>query len=88
MRFYNGFTEPEMADANGLNKLGIEKVKPFFTRGVLVDVAGSRAACSNWAWRSRPADVRGAIAEPAHRPRTASAPGTRCSSTAGGAACG
>jgi hypothetical protein len=24
----------------GLKKLGIEKVKPFFTRGVLLDIAG------------------------------------------------
>ena len=44
MRFYNGFTEAEMANAYGLKKLGIEKVKPFFTRGVLVDVAGSQGA--------------------------------------------
>jgi TAT (twin-arginine translocation) pathway signal sequence len=38
MRFYNGFTEAEMADPYGLKKLGIEKVKPFFTRGVLAAI--------------------------------------------------
>ena len=27
MRFYNGFTEAEMANAYGLQKLGIEKVQ-------------------------------------------------------------
>src|SRR5262249_54926191 len=40
MRYYNGVTEAEMANAYGLKKLGIEKIKPFFTRGILVDVAG------------------------------------------------
>ena len=45
MRFYNGFTEAEIGNAYGLQKLGIEKIKPLFTRGVLVDVAASRGAC-------------------------------------------
>ena len=39
MHFYNGFTSQEINGAYGLNKLGMEKVKPFFTRGHLVDVA-------------------------------------------------
>ena len=39
MRYYNGFTQTEIATANGLEKLGIEKIKPIFTRGILVDVA-------------------------------------------------
>lgn len=38
MRFYNGVTELEMATAYGMKKLGIENVKPFFTRGHLFDV--------------------------------------------------
>jgi kynurenine formamidase len=42
MRFYNGVTVREMNDAYGLKKLGIEKVKPFFTRGHLFDVAASK----------------------------------------------
>lgn len=41
MRFYNGFTLKDMASPYGLKKLGIEKVRPFFTQGLLVDVAGS-----------------------------------------------
>ena len=40
MRFYNGITGLEMASANGLLKLGVENVKPIFTRGILIDVAG------------------------------------------------
>jgi len=42
IRYYNGFTQRDIADASGFRKLGIEKVKPFFTRGILVDTAGYR----------------------------------------------
>jgi kynurenine formamidase len=38
--FYNGFRRSEFGKAYGLEKLGIENVGVFFTRGVLVDVAG------------------------------------------------
>jgi kynurenine formamidase len=40
--FYNGFRLSEFGKAHGLEKLGIEKVGVFFTRGVLIDVAGFR----------------------------------------------
>ncbi len=42
MHYYNGFTEKEMANANGLQKLGIENVRPIFTRGILLDLAGQK----------------------------------------------
>ncbi len=42
MHYYNGFTEKEMANANGLQKLGIENVRPIFTRGILLDIAGQK----------------------------------------------
>jgi kynurenine formamidase len=38
--FYNGFKRSEFGTAAGLNKLGIENVGVFVTRGVLIDVAG------------------------------------------------
>jgi kynurenine formamidase len=38
--FYNGFKLSEFGTAYGLEKLGIEKVGAFFTRGVLLDIAG------------------------------------------------
>ncbi|WP_428099343.1 cyclase family protein [Candidatus Rariloculus sp.] len=42
--FYNGFTEDELTGANrgvgGVEALGIEHMKPFITRGILVDIAG------------------------------------------------
>ena len=37
--FYNGFTEDEMRNPYGLQKLGIENIKPIFTRGILIDLA-------------------------------------------------
>ena len=37
--FYNGVTAQEMSDAYGLKRLGIEKIKPIFTRGHLIDAA-------------------------------------------------
>ena len=39
--YYNGFIqEEEMGGSYGLRKLGVEKVKPIITRGILIDVAG------------------------------------------------
>jgi kynurenine formamidase len=40
--FYNGFRRSEFGKPYGLEKLGIENVGVFFTRGVLLDVAGFR----------------------------------------------
>jgi kynurenine formamidase len=40
MRFYNGLSEQEIASSDGLSKLGIEHIKPIFTRGHLIDAAG------------------------------------------------
>jgi kynurenine formamidase len=42
--YYNGFKSNEIEDAYGLKKLGVENVGTFFTRGVLIDVAGFRKA--------------------------------------------
>jgi len=39
-RFYNGFTGNQVYGTYGLGKLGVEKLKPLFTRAHLVDVAG------------------------------------------------
>lgn len=38
--FYNGFKRSEFSKAYGLEKIGVENAGSFFTRGVLVDVAG------------------------------------------------
>lgn len=39
-RYYNGFTGKQVGGTYGLGKLGVEKLKPFFTRAHLVDVQG------------------------------------------------
>lgn len=38
--FYNGFTVDEMRGPYGLEKLGVQNVKPIITRGILIDIAG------------------------------------------------
>ncbi len=43
MHYYNGLTAQEVNGTYGLNKLGVEKVKPFFTRAHLADVAALKA---------------------------------------------
>ncbi len=39
-KFYNGTDASDVAGSYGVKKLGMEEVKPFFTRGVLVDMVG------------------------------------------------
>ncbi|HEU4371366.1 MAG TPA: cyclase family protein [Methylomirabilota bacterium] len=38
LRYYNGLTQEEVGGTYGLKKLGIENCRPFFTRGILLDV--------------------------------------------------
>jgi kynurenine formamidase len=61
MRYYNGFTEQEIGNANGLEKLGIEKLKPLFTRGILVDVAAVKGRMLNVGEEVKLADVMAAL---------------------------
>jgi kynurenine formamidase len=63
MRFYNGFTAAEITSAYGLKKLGIEKVQPFFTRGVLIDIAGYKGRMLEKGEEISVADVQGALAK-------------------------
>lgn len=63
MRFYNGVTAAEMTSPSGLKKLGIEKVKPFFTRGVLLDIAGYKGRMLEKGEEIAVADVQGAMAK-------------------------
>jgi kynurenine formamidase len=61
MRYYNGYTELDLANPYGLQKLGMEKCKPFFTRGVLVDVAGAKGGMLDKGYEISLADVRAAL---------------------------
>lgn len=61
--FYNGIRWSEMQDPYAMRKLGVENVRPYLTRGVLIDVAGYKGV------ETLPdgyvvtlADVRGALA--------------------------
>ena len=61
--YYNGFTGTEMYSPYGLQKLGIENVKPMLTRGILIDLAGYKNLPNLPArYEVTLADVRGALA--------------------------
>jgi kynurenine formamidase len=62
MRFYNGVTEAEMARATGLEKLGVEKVKPLVTRGILLDIAGLKGRMLDEREEITVADLQAALA--------------------------
>ena len=42
IRYYNGFTQDQVGGSYGLQKLGVHNCKPFFTRGILLDVASMK----------------------------------------------
>lgn len=60
-RYYNGFTGAEVEGAYGLQKIGIEHVKPFFTRGHLVDVKPQKMPRWDRGQEIRMADVEAAL---------------------------
>ena len=64
--YYNGFTQQDLTGANnglgGLEALGVEHMKPFITRGILIDVAGYKGVESlAAAYVVTMDDVRGAL---------------------------
>jgi hypothetical protein len=61
VRFYNGLTATEIGSSTGLKKLGIEHVKPIFTRGLLFDIAGLRGRSLNQGEEVTVADLTGAL---------------------------
>jgi kynurenine formamidase len=65
--FYNGFTDTQMmGPTNGLGgvtALGVEQMKPYITRGVLIDIAAFKQVPTlPPAYEVTMADVRGALA--------------------------
>ena len=61
--FYNGVTFDDMWSRYGLRQLGVEKIKPYFTRGILIDVAGYRnVEILPNDYEVTMSDVRGALA--------------------------
>lgn len=64
--FYNGFTEEELTGGNrgqgGVEALGVEHMKPFITRGVLVDIAAYKGVDTlGPRYEVNMNDVRGAL---------------------------
>ena len=60
-KFYNGITGKEIFSPTGLKKLGIEHIKPFFTKGVLVDMVAYKGAPMDGGKVISVADVVGAL---------------------------
>ena len=60
-RFYNGFHMGEMAGAYGLEKLGVENVKPIFTRGTLLDIKGLKGQTLTAGTEISVADIEAAL---------------------------
>ena len=61
MRYYNGFTEQEIGGPYGLAKIGVEHVKPFFTRGHLFDVEAVKGKMMDAGEEIKLADLRAAM---------------------------
>ncbi len=61
MRYYNGFTEQEIATSSGLVKLGIEHIRPIVTRGHLVDMAAFKGRMMTRGEEITLADLRAAL---------------------------
>ncbi len=60
--FYNGIPVSEMKNPYGLQKLGIEHVKSFITRGILIDIAGYKGVEHlEHSYEVTVADIRGAL---------------------------
>lgn len=62
MRYYNGFTAQDVNDAYGLRKLGVEKLKPIFTRGHLIDMVALKGGMMDAGQEITVADIRAALA--------------------------
>lgn len=60
-QFYNGATIPEVAGSYGVKKLGIEHVKPIFTRGIVLDIAAVRGGPMNAGEEISVADLKAAM---------------------------
>lgn len=59
--FYNGITLDEMRSQYGLVRLGVEHMRPFLTRGILIDLAAHLGPLPN-EYDATLADVKGALA--------------------------
>ena len=59
--YYNGHSHADIASGRGFSKLGVEKVTPIFTRGVLIDIAGYKGRMMERSEEFSLEDIRGAM---------------------------
>lgn len=62
IRYYNGHSEQDIGDAYGLKKLGIEKLDPIFTVGVVLDMVGLKGGMMDAGQEITVADIQAALA--------------------------
>ena len=62
MRYYNGNSGQDIGDAYGLKKLGVEKLNPLFTVGVVIDMVGLKGGMMDAGQEITVADIRAALA--------------------------
>ncbi len=60
-KFYNGIPAKEIFGVTGMKKLGIEHIKPFFTKGVLIDMVLFKGAPMDGGQEITVADIEGAL---------------------------
>ena len=60
-KFYNGISTRDVFGATGMKKLGIEHVKPFFTKGILIDMVAYKGAPMDGGQEITVADMEGAL---------------------------
>ncbi len=61
IRYYNGHSHAEIGTGRGFTKLGVEKVTPIFTRGVLIDIAGYKGRMLERSEEFSLQDIRAAL---------------------------
>lgn len=60
-RYYNGVKGEDLHGPAGLEKLGIENVKPFFTRGILVNLEAYKGQMLDRGYEVTVDDIKGAL---------------------------
>lgn len=60
-RYYNGVKGEDLHGNVGLEKLGVEHIKPFFTRGIVVDLEGYKGEMLDIGYEVTVEDIEGAL---------------------------
>jgi kynurenine formamidase len=61
IRYYNGHSHADIGTGRGFSKLGVEKVTPIFTRGILIDIAAYKGAMMERSEEFSLTDIKGAL---------------------------